>query len=253
MPGKCALAALVITVVSLGVGGPCLAQSAEESAAHDAQNPVANVITVPFQNNTYFDAGHYNRTENALLVEPVVPIKISDDWNIITRTIIPLINQPHAPPLAGSTFGLGNIQPQFYLSPSRTGEIIWGAGPQFWLPTATDKTLGVNRFGAGPAGAALTIQGPWVLGGLVSNMWAGSDRDGVNELTIQPIAFYNMARGWYVMSSPVITSNWLRDSSERWTVPAGGGVGRLFTIDGQIVNARLQLFNNVVRPTDGDR
>ena len=253
MLSKWKISAVVMAAAASGVAAPCFAQSAAENAAHDAQNPIANVISVPFQDNTYFDAGSSDRAQNVLLVQPVVPIKLGDDWNIITRTIVPIINQPHMPPLTGSTFGLGNIQPQFYLSPSRTGEIIWGVGPQFWLPTATDKTVGVNRFGAGPAGVALTIQGPWVLGGLVSTMWAGSDRNGVNETTVQPIAFYNMAKGWYVMSSPVITSNWLKESNERWTVPAGGGFGRLFTIGGQIVNARIQLFNNVVRPTDGDR
>jgi hypothetical protein len=222
----------------------------ENADAHAAQNPIANVVSIPFQNNTYFEVGPYRRPLNALLVQPVIPVKLNADWNLVTRWITPVINTPRVSLSQGTEFGLGNLQPQFYLTPAHPGAILWGFGPQFWLPTATDKTLGVNKWGAGPAAAALTIQGPWVVGVLVNNVWAGTEGQRINRLTLNPFVNYNLPGGWYLSSSPVLTADWLATSSERWTVPIGGGIGRVFKVGDQPVNARVQVFNNVVRPTN---
>jgi len=221
----------------------------DSELAKQTQNPVANLISVPFQNNTYFDAGPYHRTANALLIEPVIPFKLDDDWLLITRTIVPLLYQPRISPSQGETFGLGDMEPQFYLSPAHPGSIIWGFGPELVLPTATDKTLGVRRFGGGPAAVALTIQGPVVAGALVNNVWTGyQDGRRINEMTLNPFFFYNLRRGWYLCSSPVITADWDSESRNIWTVPVGGGIGRLFKIGGQSINARVQGLYNVSRP-----
>lgn len=208
------------------------------------------MISVPFQNNTNFNVGPYRRPQNILNIQPVVPIKLGDDWNLITRRITPIVYRPRVSPTDGAQIGLGNLQPAFYLSPAHSGEIIWGVGVQTWLPTATDTNLGINKWGAGPAAVALTIQGPWVIGVLANNVWAGSTGPRVNQLTVQPFVNYNLPHGWYLTSSPIITSNWLARSDERWTVPLGGGVGRLFKIDKQPINAQVQAFYNVVRPTN---
>jgi len=235
---------------------PSLAQSsAAGGTAHDAQNPIANIISLPFQNDTYFESGPYRRTANALLIEPVYPIKLDEDWNVITRTIVPLVYQPRLSPTAGSQFGLGNIEPQFYLSPAHPGDIIWGVGPQLWLPTATARTLGVNKWGAGPAAVAVKIQDPWLYGALLNNVWAGtSGTRRVNQLTLNPFAFYNFPTGWYLFSSPVITANWHDAPQDKhWTLPLGGGVGRLFKIGNQPINARFQFFDNVERPNYAPR
>jgi hypothetical protein len=119
-----------------------------------------------------------------------------------------------------------------------------------WLPSATDKHLGINKWGAGPAAVALTIQGPWVFGVLAGNVWAGTTNRRGNTLTIQPFVNYNLPHGWYLTSSPVVTSNWLADSGDRWTVPIGGGVGRLFKIDLLPITAQVQGFCNVARPAN---
>ncbi|WP_426425573.1 hypothetical protein [Bradyrhizobium genosp. A] len=219
-----------------------------EADAQAAQNPISNMISIPFQNNTYFDAGPYRRAQNVMLVEPVVPVHLNADWNLVTRWITPVIYQPRLAPFQGAEFGVGNVQPQFYFVPAHTGSTVIGFGPQFQLPTATDNLLGVNKWGAGPALAALTIQGPWVVGVLANNMWAGTEGERVNRLTLNPFVNYNMAGGWYLSSSPVLTADWLAPTSQRWTVPIGGGIGRVFKVGEQAVNARVQLFDNVVRP-----
>lgn len=221
-----------------------------DAVVHAAQNPVASVISVPFQNNTYFNLGPYHRSADVLLVQPVIPFKLNDDWNLITRWITPVvIDRPRISPSEGQEFGLGNLEPQFYLSPAHPGKIIWGVGPQVVVPTATDKTFGVRRWGGGPAAVALTIQGPWVGGLLANNAWTGRENGRrFNEMTLNPFVNYNLPHGWYLASSPVITADWEAESSNRWTVPVGGGFGRVFKIGEQRVNARIQGLYNVVRP-----
>ncbi|WP_188569369.1 neuromedin U [Undibacterium terreum] len=243
-------------IVFLGVlfsfGRYSFAEPASEepqvAEAREAQNPIAHLVTLPLQNNTYFNVGPYGTTQNVLLVQPVIPVKLNDDWVLITRWITPLIYQPPATSDSNGQFGLGNMEPQFYFSPAHPGEVIWGIGPQFWLPTATNRMLGTNKWGTGPAAVALTIQGPWVVGALINNVWAGEGSQRVNQLTFQPFVNFNMKGGWYLVSSPVVTSNWKQKSSERWTVPVGGGIGRLFKVGGQSINTNVQVFSNLARP-----
>jgi hypothetical protein len=181
----------------------------------------------------FFNVGPYGRTENGVLIQPVIPFKLNEDWNVITRTIIPVIYQPQVLPSQGSDFGLGNINLQFFLSPARSGQIIWGFGPQLWLPTATNKALGVNKFGGGPAVVALTKRGHWLVGTLVGNVWAGSSGAHYNQMTITPLVFYNMQKGWYFMYVSMITANWVGSANDRWTVPVGAGFGRVFKVGRQ--------------------
>ena len=229
---------------------------AEETAdlAKAAQNPVADMISLPFQNNTNFGVGPDDDVQNILNIQPVIPIKLNMDWNLITRTIAPLIYQPQTAPGTSSEFGLGDINETVFLSPSKPGKLIWGVGPIFSLPTATDDVLGTGKWSAGPSAVALTIQGPWVIGGLVNNLWSfagDSDREDVNQFLFQYFINYNMAEGWYLTSAPVITANWEAESGNEWTVPFGGGLGKIFRIGKQAMNAQLQAFYNVEAPDGG--
>jgi hypothetical protein len=217
--------------------------------AQDAQNPIANVISVPFQNNTYLNYGPYKSDANILVVQPVLPIKVGDDWNLISRWVTPIVSLPRISPTQGDKSGLGNMEPEFYFSPSHVGGVIWGAGAKLFLPTATDKAFGlVNGWGGGPAAVALTIQGPWVVGVLANNIWAGTGQEKVNQLTVNPFINYNLSDGWYIASAEIVTANWEAKSGQQWTVPIGGGVGRLFHIGSQAINARVQALDNVVHP-----
>jgi hypothetical protein len=226
-------------------------EHSEDATAKDAaQNPVAAAISVPFQNNTFYGVGPYRRVENALLVEPVIPFRISKEWMVITRTITPVEVVPRLSPTEQVDYGLGNIQPQFYLSPVHSGRFVWGAGPQLWLPTATDTNFGTNKWGGGPAVVGLFRQGHWLGGSLISNEFAGLNHQHINQMTLNPFLFYNMRRGWYFVSTPIITSDWTASRSSRWTVPVGGGLGRVFKIGDQPLNTRTEFFNNV-RTTAG--
>jgi hypothetical protein len=184
--------------------------------------------------------------------QPVIPFHLNDDWNLITRPITPIVYQPKLAPDLGPEFGLGNIEPQFFLSPAHPGKLIWGVGPAFYLPTATDKTLGVNAWGVGPAIVGLTFQEPWVIGALVNNVWAWRNGQQVDEMTAQYFINYNLPDGWYLTSQPVITADWRAPAHDKWAVPFGGGVGRLFKVEGlPPINAQVQAFYNAVRPTVG--
>jgi hypothetical protein len=229
---------------------PASAQD-EGGLARQVQNPVASLISVPFQNNFNFGVGPDNDLQYILNVQPVLPVKLNDDWSLISRTILPLVYQPILAPGVGDVFGLGDIQEQLYLSPAKVSSFIWGAGPVLQFPSATDMSLGAGKWAAGPGGVALFMTGPWVFGALANNIWSyGGDngRADVDLMTVQPFVNYNFSEGWYVTSSPIITANWEADGDNRWTVPIGGGVGKIFRIGTQPINAQLASYYNVERP-----
>ena len=230
-------------------GGGDEAESQEE-LAKAAQNPVAKLISVPFQNNFNFGVGPNDVTQYILNVQPVIPITLSEAWNLITRTIMPIINQPSPAPGISSAFGLGDINPTFFLSPAKSGKLIWGVGPTFTLPTATDSMLGNGKWCAGPAVVALTMQGHWVVGALANQQWsfAGWGDHDVSALLVQPFVNYNLPHGWYLVTAPIMTANWEANSGDKWTVPLGGGIGKIQRIGKLPLNLQLQAFYNVEKP-----
>ena len=162
--------------------------------------PVAALISVPFQSNTNFNAGPFNRAQEVFNIQPVVPMSLNDDWNIISRTIIPLLSQP-SPLVDSNTNGIGDITQSLFLSPAKPGALIWGVGPVFTVPSATDPILGTGKFLFGPTAVFLTTPGHWVIGVLINNQWSvGGDpaRGKVNTFLAQPFINYNMAGGWYL-------------------------------------------------------
>ena len=251
-------------IIGLVLGSETTIQAADEDQLRKAaQNPVASMISVPFQNNTFFGVGPNNDTVNVLNIQPVVPLNLNAEWNLITRTIVPLLHVPDLvsglPELpagitGGDTFGLGDINLSLFLSPAKPGKAIWGVGPSLTFPTATDEVLGTRKWSAGPSGVVLFMPKPWVVGTLVRQLvsFAGNDdRKDVSQFLVQPFANYNLPRGWYLVSSPVITANWEAASGEKWNVPIGGGFGRLMKINKLPINAQTQAFYHVEHPTNG--
>ena len=261
---------LLVGVLSSRVMGQ--QEPSAEELAKKTQNPVADLISVPLQSNFNFGAGfHHNKMIYVLNVQPVIPIKIAEDWNLITRIIMPIINQPSLSPSFGGLVpsttgtGFGDFNPTFFLSPAKPGELIWGVGPTITLPTATDRDLGSGKWSMGPAGVALTMQGHWVFGALMNNQWsfAGWGDKPVNAMLLQPFVNYNLPDGWYLTSGPIITANWKADKAgDVWTVPVGGGFGKLFRLGSILplegspmaklpINTQLAAYGNVAKPEFG--
>ena len=229
---------------------------ADEPGAADlakaAQNPLASMISLPFQNNTNTNVGPQEKAQNILNIQPVWPIEWNHNWNFITRTIIPVISQPALTASGSRENGLGDISFSGWFSPKESGKWIWGVGAVALFPTGAD-TLTQDKWGLGPTAVALTFNGPWVYGGLINNIWSvsGSGPNDINSLTLQPFINYNLPGGRYFTSSPLITVNWEADSGEQWTVPVGLGYGKIFKLGNAPVNGQISLYHNVEKPTNG--
>ena len=234
------------------VNAPAQADQAE--LAKKAQNPVASMISLPFQNTFNFGLGPYDRTQYILNIQPVVPISLSDNWNLISRTILPVVYQPDTWAPDGSTGGVGDIQATFFLSPAKAGKVIWGAGPVLQLPTGTNQMLTQGKWGLGPSIVLLTMPGHWVLGILANNIWSVSgqeDRQEVNQFLLQYFINYNLPQGWYLTSAPILTANWKAEDGDKWTVPFGAGVGKIFRVGKQPMNGQIAAFYNAEKPAGG--
>lgn len=238
-------------------------QQTQEELEKAAQNPIASMYVIPFQNNTQFGIGPDDRNQNVLNFQPVIPISISEKTNLIVRTIIPLISQPIYKPVPyeedswvnDRTNGLGDVSLSLFFTARKPGKIIWGVGPAIGIPTATSQNeLGTGKWSAGPAAIALIQPKGWTLGLILQNTWsfAGvSDRPDINNFFTNLFIVKNLPKGWYVNSAPIITANWNAESGEQWLVPVGVGAGRLFRIGKLPINAQAGYYNYVVAPTNG--
>ena len=225
-----------------------------EALQKATQNPVASLISVPIQNNNNFGISPGDRTQDVLNIQPVIPVGISKNWNLIVRWIMPIVYQPlPIPPADPQTgvYGFGDMVPTFFLSPKKPGKLIWGLGPVFQLPTATSTFLGQGKLGIGPSAVALMQPGHWTLGALFNNVWsvAGSgSRPAVNQFLLQYFINYNLKKGWYITWQPTLTANWEATNGGRWVVPFGGGLGRIMKLGAQPVSITAQFYGNGVHP-----
>jgi hypothetical protein len=256
--------ALVAQDTPVGVPGTQVATEETPAAATNtdalrnaAQNPVASLISVPIQPNFNFGIGPADRTQDVLNIQPVVPLALSTNWNLIVRWITPIVYQPipvpqpPGPPVQTTgVFGLGDMNPTFFLVPKQS-KVIWGLGPTIVLPTATSTAyLGQGKLSMGPAVVALVQPKPWTIGFLANNVWSVAghsnlDKPAVNQFLIQYFVNYNMKKGWYLTTSPILTANW-RGTNGVWTVPFGGGVGRIMKLGFQPVNLSASFYGNAV-------
>ncbi|MFW2374109.1 MAG: neuromedin U [Gammaproteobacteria bacterium] len=232
--------------------------SQQSSAADDtslavaAQNPLATLVTLPLQANYNKGVGPNDRTLFNLNVQPVVPIT-GDKWNVIVRTIIPVNSVPQGQ--TDSTFGIGDTNLTLFWSPAKPGKVIWGVGPAFGLPTASNpEELGSEKWSAGPSGVLFYIKGNWTMGGVASNLWSiagDDDRADVNLLTLQYFVNYNLGEGWAIGTAPIISANWEADSDNTWTIPWGLQVSKITRIGSQPVNLLLGYYTNSEHPDNG--
>ena len=247
------------------VGAACLLGSTAASAqendaaalAKAAQNPIADMISLPFQNNTNFDVGPLEKTQDVLNIQPVLPFSLTEDWNLITRTIVPLISQPAFAPGQDREFGIGDIQLSAFFSPKKVSNgWVWGVGAVAQLDTATHDRLGQGAWGVGPTAVALHLGKTWVYGALINNVWSVAEESGrsnVNQMLVQPFINYNLPNspGRYLTFAPIITADWEADSDQRWVVPLGLGIGQIMRFGKQPVNLQGSAYYNVETPDNG--
>lgn len=229
-------------------------ETSDTDLAKKTQNPLSDLISVPFQNNFNFGVGPGDDLQYVLNIQPVYPMRLTDNWNLINRVIAPIIYQPELAPGIGKEFGLGDIVYQGFFSPAKAGKMIWGARPVISFPTATDEVLGTEKWSLGPTAVALTVKGPWVIGALAYNLWSvdgDDDREDVNFLLFQYFINYNFPNGTYLTSAPIITADWEADSDDRWTIPLGLGVGKVFRVGKQPINCSAAAYYNIEHPDNG--
>lgn len=211
----------------------------EANLARQLANPVASLISVPFQFNYDSGIGVQDNIQRANLnIQPVVPFKLSADWNLISRTILPVVNfQGAAGPETGQ-LNFGDTVQSLFFSPARPGPggVIWGVGPVALLPTATGQLSGLHQWGLGPTGVALVQRGPWTVGALANHLWSvannGSNAN-VNATFLQPFLAYTTPTAWTISLNTESTYDW---TAERWAVPLNLVVTKVTKLGNQLLS-----------------
>ena len=231
----------------------------------ESMNPLSTVISVPFENNTLFNLGPSNSTANVLNIKPIFPTNF-DNWNLINRVIVPIVytqgqdeeilddinwgGNPGSLGL-GSAYGLADITYQGFITPAKSGEVAWGLGGSLIMPTHTEQRFGSDKWSAGPAVVIFSSPGNWVLGMIAQNVWSfagDSDAADVNYFSTQIAVNYKLKNRWYLTTAPLIVANWEANEVNRWTVPLGGGVGRILKLEGRAVAIDVGAYYNVEKP-----
>ena len=240
--------ALVLMLLTAGILN---AQESKEELSQAAANPIANMISVPFQNNLNMNYGPFNRNVNVLNIQPVIPLA---GGKVVTRTIFPIVSIPDFGAESGTlTSGLSDVVFTAFYVPESKG-LIWGIGPVFELPTG-GSLRGSEKWSVGPSFLALLQPGDWTFGVLMNNTWSfagDSDREDVNHMLLNLFIVKQLGDGWYVNSAPIITADWTVDSEDRWIVPLGAGGGKVIMLGGKLpLNLQTQMYYNVIRPDFG--
>ncbi len=243
---------LLTVLFILGAAAPAYSEDDADELSKQLSNPIASLISVPFQNNFDVGAGpDGNGFSYTMNVQPVIPISLSEDWNLISRTILPISYNDYSPD--GNVFGLGDTTQSLFFSPKAptSAGLIWGVGPVLLLPTATDEYLGGGKWGAGPTGVALVQKDAWTVGALANHIWsfAGEDdRANISQTFIQPFVSYSLGHGRSVSLNTESSYNWMADE---WTVPVNLGFSQVLKVGPQPVQLQIGGKYYAVAPEGG--
>ena len=245
---------------------PGLAQEKEggDDLRAKVQNPVSSMYSLPLKLTV--DSGAPNGSAYFFNVNPVIPVTVGD-WNLINRVIVPVIYAQGQDDIVdddfswgngnpgsfgiGSAFGLGDTTYQGFITPKKSGKVAWGLGGSIVIPTHTKDRFGSNKWSAGPALVAFAPVDNWVLGGILQNIWSvagDDDAADVNVFSAQLTVNYKLKNRWYLTTSPLITANWEAPKDNRWTVPLGGGIGRVFKMEKKAIAVDVGAYYNVESP-----
>lgn len=238
---------LLVVLLSIQTG---LGQQSAEELSQQAANPLADLMSFPFQNNLNINNGPHNRNVNILNIQPVIPFA---NGRLITRTIFPIVRIPDFSSDSGtSSSGLSDIVFTAFYAPK--SKVTWGFGPVLEIPTGGSQR-GTQKWSVGPSFVILSQSEVWTYGLLLNNAWsfAGKpERKEVNHMLLNLFLVRQLGDGWYVNSAPIITADWTADEGQKWIVPLGGGGGKLIMVNGKLpLNVQSQLYYNVVRPDFG--
>lgn len=238
---------------TLGMGSTAFGQDSSADLAKKLSNPIASLISVPFQLNHDHGYGPLDGDKTTLNIQPVIPISLNADWNLISRTILPVTYQDDIAGPSGSQFGLGDVVQSFFLSPSKPteGGLIWGAGPVFLIPTATDDLLGGEKWGAGPTVVALKQDGPWTYGALANHIWSfagNEDRNDISNTFVQPFLSYTTPTAWTFALNTESTYDW---KAKEWSVPINLTVSKLVRVNEQPISVTGGLRYWAAAPDNG--
>jgi hypothetical protein len=254
MRTSCRTAALLAALCLAAPAARGADEAADRALVHASQSPASNLVNVALRNEIGLGVYHKERTANLTWLEPSFPTSIlGGDWILAHAIRLPLIWQPVVVARTGGTYGVGALRYEMLLARAAPGALGWGLGFGLQFPTDSDYTIGDHKWAAGPAGALSWGRGPVHAVLAATQLWTYASAGGypvVNRLTLKPALIVDLPAGFFLLSAPVIAADWKRPAADRWTIPVGAGLGRIFAPGGTRLTLTLQGYWTAAGPTE---